>query len=93
MKLTLKHRDFIKLNEGSMWLYQVLKQNLKLPVLGPEEPAINRIRNEYIKTIMIKIPHDHSLQGTKKTIQKILNSFDAVSQYRSIKVIVNVDFY
>jgi primosomal protein N' (replication factor Y) len=24
--------------------------------LGPEEPAINRIRNEYIRTIIIKIP-------------------------------------
>ena len=93
IKLTLKHRDFDKLKEGSMWLYQVMQQNLGIPVLGPEEPAISRIRNEYIRTIMIKIPQNHSLQGTKKTIQKMLNSFDAVSQYRSIKIVVNVDFY
>ena len=93
IKLTLKHRDFEKLKEGSMWLYQVLNQNLLIPVLGPEEPAIGRIRNEYIRTIMIKIPGDASIQGTKKTIQKILNSFDLVSQYRTIKVTVNVDFY
>ena len=93
IKLTLKHRDFEKLKEGSMWLYQVLQQNLTIPVLGPEEPAIGRIRNEYIRTIMIKIPGETSLQGTKKTIQKILNSFDLVSQYRTIKVTVNVDFY
>jgi primosomal protein N' (replication factor Y) len=45
IKLTLKHRDFEKLKEGSMWLYQVLQQNLAIPVLGPEEPAIGRIRN------------------------------------------------
>jgi primosomal protein N' (replication factor Y) len=93
IKLTLKHRDFDKLKEGSMWLYQVLQQNLSIPVLGPEEPAIGRIRNEYIRTIMIKMPVDTSIQGTKKTIQKILNSFDLVSQYRTIKVTVNVDFY
>ena len=93
IKLTLKHRDFEKLKEGSMWLYQVLQQNLTIPVLGPEEPAIGRIRNEYIRTIMIKMPGDASIQGTKKTIQKILNSFDLVSQYRTIKVTVNVDFY
>jgi primosomal protein N' (replication factor Y) len=91
--LTLKHRDFDKLKEGSMWLYQVVQQNLSIPVLGPEEPAISRIRNEYIRTIMIKIPNESSLQGTKKTIQKVLNSFDLVSQYRTIKVTVNVDFY
>ena len=93
IKLTLKHRDFDKLKEGSMWLYQVMKQHLDIPVLGPEEPAIARIRNEYIRTILIKIPPKKNLQGTKKTIQKILNSFESVAQYKSIKVTVNVDFY
>ncbi|WP_353083629.1 primosomal protein N' [Flavobacterium sp.] len=93
VKLTLKHKDFDKLKEGSMWLYQVLSQNLQIPVLGPEEPGINRIRNEYIRTIMVKIPQEGALVSTKKVIQKMLNSFEAVAQYRSIKVTVNVDFY
>ncbi|MGQ7944523.1 replication restart helicase PriA [Flavobacterium sp. WC2509] len=93
IKVTLKQRDFDKLKEGAMWLYQVLSQNLAMPVLGPEEPVISRIRNEYIRTIIIKIPQNTSIAGTKKTIQKILNSFEAVSQYRAIKVTVNVDFY
>ena len=93
IKLTLKHKDFDKLKEGSMWLYQVMQQNFAIPVLGPEEPPISRIRNEYIRTIMIKIPTNHSLLVTKKTIQKMLNSFDVVSQYRAIKIAVNVDFY
>ena len=93
IKLTLKQRDFDKLKEGAMWLYQVLSQNLNIPVLGPEEPAISRIRNEYIRTILIKIPQNTSIASTKKTIQKILNSFESVAQYRAIKVTLNVDFY
>nr|WP_315210478.1 primosomal protein N' [uncultured Flavobacterium sp.] len=93
IKLTLKQRDFNKLKEGSMWLYQVMSQNLNMPVLGPEEPAISRIRNEYIRTIIIKIPQNTSIVNTKKTIQKMLNSFEAVAQYRAIKVTSNVDFY
>ncbi|MFV8373103.1 replication restart helicase PriA [Flavobacterium sp. LB2P74] len=93
IKLTLKQRDFDKLKEGSMWLYQVISQNLNMPVLGPEEPAISRIRNEYIRTIVIKIPQNTSIVNTKKTIQKMLNSFEAVAQYRAIKVTANVDFY
>ncbi|WP_281322299.1 replication restart helicase PriA [Flavobacterium aestivum] len=93
IKLTLKQRDFDKLKEGAMWLYQVLSQNLAMPVLGPEEPVISRIRNEYIRTIIIKIPQQASIGNTKKTIQKILNSFEAVAQYRAIKVTTNVDFY
>ncbi len=93
VKLTLKHRDFDKLKEGAMWLYQVMSQNLALPVLGPEEPPISRIRNEYIRTILIKIPQSSSMGSAKKTIQKILNSFEAVPQYRAIKVAINVDYY
>ena len=93
IKLTLKQRDYDKLKEGSMWLYQVMSQNLNMPVLGPEEPAISRIRNEYIRTIIIKIPQNASIGNTKKTIQKMLNSFEAVAQYRAIKVTLNVDFY
>ena len=66
IKLTLKHRDYEKLKEGSMWLYNVLNQNLNMPILGPEEPAISRIRNEYIRTILIKIPQEKNLGNNKK---------------------------
>jgi primosomal protein N' (replication factor Y) len=93
IKLTLKHKDYDKLKEGSMWLYNVLSQNLPMPILGPEEPAISRIRNEYIRTILIKIPKEKNLSLTKKTIHKIMNSFEAISFYRAIKVTINVDNY
>ncbi len=93
IKLTLRQRDYEKLRDGAMWLYNVLSQNLNIPVLGPEEPAISRIRNEYIRTIMIKLPQGNSLGGTKKAISKILDSFDAVPQYKAIRVSVNVDPY
>ena len=93
VKLTMKHRDFDKLKEGSLWLYNVLAQNLNMPVLGPEEPAISRIRNEYIRTIMIKIPIESHLGKTKQTITRIQQGFEAVPQYRAIKVTINVDVY
>jgi primosomal protein N' (replication factor Y) len=93
IKITLKHRDFEKLKEGSMWLYQVMSQNLNVPVLGPEEPGISRIRNEYLRVILIKIPQKENLGMVKNKVSKMLNSFEAVALYRSIKTIVNVDFY
>ncbi|CAM3441577.1 Primosomal protein N' [Flavobacterium longum] len=93
IKLTLRHRDFDRLTESARWLYNVFSQHLNMPVLGPEEPAIGRIRNEYIRTIMVKIPPEAKLDGTKKTVRKILDSFEAIPQYRNVKVTVNVDFY
>jgi primosomal protein N' (replication factor Y) len=93
IRLTLKHRDFEKLKEGASWLYQVMSQNLNMPVLGPEEPPISRIRNEYIRTVLIKIPQNIPIGSTKKTIQKMLATFEAVPQYRAIKTTINVDYY
>lgn len=93
VRITLKHKDYEKLRDGAMWLYNVLSQNLGVPVLGPEEPAISRIRNEFIRTIMIKIPQGGQLGQVKGSIVKILSSFDAVVQYRAIKVSINADPY
>jgi len=93
VKITLKHRDFEKLKQGSTWLYQVMKQNLDIPVLGPEEPGVSRIRNEYLRVILVKIPQKENLGLVKGKISRMLNSFEAVANYRAIKTVVNVDFY
>lgn len=92
IRITVKHRDFDKLKEGAMWLYNVLQQQLQVPVLGPEEPAVNRIRNEYIRTLLIKIPTTANLGQKKRIVNKCLSSFEAVAAYRSIRVVVNVDY-
>lgn len=91
IRITVKHRNYEKLKESSLWLYNVLKQNLNIPILGPEEPVVSRIRNQYIRTIIIKLPGNIHLGNTKKTIQRVLNSFEAVPQYRSVRTTINVD--
>lgn len=93
VRLTLRHREFEKLKEASFWVYNMLKANLDMPVLGPEEPAISRIRNQYIRVILIKIPQQKPLMSTKNQIQRVLKSFEAVGGYRAVKVTANVDFY
>ena len=93
VRLTLKHKDYEKVRDAALWLYNVLSQNLGVPVLGPEEPGVNRIRNEYIRTIMVKIPQTAALGGTKKAIEKALASFEAIPQYRPVRVTANADPY
>ncbi|MEZ4852644.1 primosomal protein N' [Flavobacterium sp.] len=91
IRITIKHRDFEHLKNASLWLYNVLKQSLNVPILGPEEPMISRIRNQYIRTILIKIPTQTHLGNTKLTITKVLTSFEAIAQYKSVKITSNVD--
>jgi primosomal protein N' (replication factor Y) (superfamily II helicase) len=93
VRLTLKHKDYEKLKEASFWLYNVLNQQLNMPILGPEEPGISRIRNEYIRTIMVKIPLGTAIGNTKRNILRIMESMEAIPQYRAVKVTANADPY
>lgn len=93
VRLTLRHRDYEKVKEAAFWIYNVLSQQLDVPVLGPEEPAVSRIRSEYIRTVMVKIPQGPNLGAAKRVISRSLESFEAVPQYRPVKVTVNADPY
>tara|TARA_R110002073_G_scaffold63391_1_gene158721 strand:- start:7449 stop:9914 length:2466 start_codon:yes stop_codon:yes gene_type:complete len=93
IKITLRHRDYNKVNDGAEWIAKSLRQVFKQYVLGPEFPPISRIRNQYHKNILIKIPQNQSLLKTKEAILKIKNSFLSIKDFRPIKVILNVDNY
>ncbi|SDL66783.1 replication restart DNA helicase PriA [Salinimicrobium catena] len=93
IRLTLRGRDYSRVNEGADWLATSLKNSFYENVLGPEFPPVGRIRNEYYKNILIKIPQKQSLGKTKGLIEKVLQSFKAVGAFRSIRVVVNVDPY
>lgn len=91
IRLTLKCRDYSKTNEAAEWLARALGNVFDRYVLGPEFPPVARIRNEYYKNILIKIPKKQSLGKTKKMVHRILSSFRAIGAYRSVRVVVNVD--
>ena len=93
IKLTLKSRDYSKTNDAADWLARSLENVFRENVLGPEFPPVARIRNEYYKNILIKIPPQQSLGKTKGYINKILTSFRSIGAWRSVRVIINVDPY
>jgi len=93
VKITLKHKDYQKVDAGIIWLSKALQNVFREHVLGPSEPAVSRIRNQYIKNVMIKIPPKQSLGKTKKEIDKIKNTFQAVADFRPIRFIIDVDAY
>ena len=91
IKITLKHKDFNKVEQASVWLAKSLRQIFSEYVLGPESPPIARIRNQFHKNILVKIPQGQSLSKTKEAIIKINNSFYSIKEFRSVKMILNVD--
>ena len=93
IKLTLKHKDYNKVNEGADWLATSLRHVFKDNVLGPEFPIVSRIRNQYHKNILLKIPQKQSLVKTKSVLQKIKMSFSSTKDFRAVRLLINVDNY
>jgi len=93
IKLTLKHKDYNKVNDGAEWLATSLRHVFKANVLGPEFPVVSRIRNQYHKNILIKIPQNQSLIKTKSVLQKIKLRFLSTRDFRDVRLLINVDNY
>ena len=91
IKITFKHKNFNRLNDAAEWFAKSLRNVFKAGILGPEYPPVARIRNQYLKNVIIKIPMGQPLGKTKNSIKRIENSFNAISQFRSVRVIYNVD--
>lgn len=93
IKITLKHKDYNRVNTSADWFAKSLRMVFKENILGPEFPPVSRIRNQYHKNILVKIPNKQSLVKTKEAIIKINNSFSSVKDFRAVRVVLNVDNY
>ena len=91
IRISLKARDFQKVDQAAQWLANVLNQYLPTPVLGPVDPVVARVRNQYIKQLMIKYPDNAQRKQVKENLSRALKSLDAVGQFRAVKVNVDID--
>lgn len=91
IKITFKHKEYNKLNEAAEWFSKGLRNAFGANVLGPEFPPVARIRNQYLKHVLIKIDSKQSPAHVKLNIKRIEKSFNAITFYRSVRVIYNVD--
>jgi primosomal protein N' (replication factor Y) len=93
IKVTLKHKNFTTVEQGASWLGTSMNTHLKEQVLGPTTPVISKVRNYYIKHLIVKIAPKQSVISTKKNMIKIINAFQAIKEFRAIKLIIDVDYY
>ena len=91
IRITMKDISFDKLNSSSNWLNKAIRTNFKGLVLGPVYPEISRIKNKYHKEFLVKLTDLNDLNIFRSKFQLIMKSFDSISKYRSVKVIVDVD--
>jgi len=91
IKLTIKDKSLDKVNIACEWLDKMMRRSYKGDILGPVYPEISRVRNKYQKQFIIKLKNIDSINQFRSILNKTLISFDSISKYRSVRVIVDVD--
>lgn len=94
IELNIKHKEPEKLYVQAEYIATELRKHFADRVIGPEFPLINRIRNYYIKSIMLKFEKDTvSITKVKAILQEVLLQFQTTKLSKGCVVQPDVDPY
>jgi primosomal protein N' (replication factor Y) len=91
--VNVKHKDADVLNVAAQKLANELRLQLGKRVLGPEQPLISRIRNYYLKQIIIKSDRETAVQKVKSLLKETILQINVDTSFKGVLVQVDVDPY
>lgn len=91
--LTIKHPDKKISQQAAQELANVLRNKLGgVRILGPGEPMISKIRNQYLMNLLIKIPRNQIPLGLiKQHLSESILQLQQQKEFKTVRVIVDVD--
>lgn len=92
IKIVIKHKDYRIAEEASNKLKHLLEQHLKVIIMGPASPYVSKIRNLYIREILIKIKRNHpDTSSIKSAIKQCMKEVQQDKLYRQALIFADVD--
>jgi len=92
IKLTIKHESKHTCAKAAAQLAEKLADRLgRTRVLGPEAPLIDRIRNQHLEEIMVKLERNLNLKAVKQYMQEQVNELLTEKNLKGTSVVVDVD--
>ena len=90
IQITLKHKQAEAVNDCAIILGNTLRTQLGNSILGPTTPVISKVRNMYLRQILIKLKKDHQhILSSKMFIQESINSM--YKQFSTVRISIDVD--
>ncbi|WPP52075.1 primosomal protein N' [Catalinimonas niigatensis] len=93
IRITIKNPDKTLCSKAAKQLSESLRKVLGLErVLGPEEPLISRLRNQYLMQLMIKLERKQTfIQEVKKIIIDHCTLLEKDKQLKGTRTVIDVD--
>ncbi|MFY8090088.1 MAG: replication restart helicase PriA [Chitinophagaceae bacterium] len=93
INITIKHKINQIAEAAAHIMYKGLEQLLKPYLQGPAQPPVDRIRNQFLWDILLKLPKDAKLlQQTKMLIEQQIVIIKSHPNYKASSIVVDVDF-
>lgn len=89
--VTLRHRDGAVLRRGADDLAAAMRAKFSNRVFGPNTPPVDRVRDEYITEILLKIEGGASMSRARMLLRGIMAETLRRAEYKYLTVICNVD--
>lgn len=89
--ITLKHKRREQVDKVANQLVRQMKKSFGRRVLGPEYPFISRVRNYFHKDILLKIEQELSVRNAKIILNTIIEDLQQQKDFKSTRVIIDVD--
>ncbi len=92
VQITLRHKDVLVVEKAALYLANHIRKAKIGELLGPTMPLISRVRNLYLRDILIKTDHNTpDLQTFKKVIKENLDLLRGEKELKSVWISVDVD--
>jgi len=91
IQVRLLYRDYKLLNDAARVLATQLHTIFPGQVLGPEYPLVSRIKNQFIKQVLIKTSRKESVVAVKKELQAQLDDFSSLREFKRVRIRIDVD--
>jgi primosomal protein N' (replication factor Y) (superfamily II helicase) len=91
IQINIKDKQNTLVDSASGILAEELKKSFGPRVLGPEYPLVSRIKNKYIKTILIKYERNASLGKVKELIMNSINHVKSIQKLKYVQIMIDVD--
>jgi primosomal protein N' (replication factor Y) len=92
IQLTIKHFEQAIAEKAAIYLANLLAVKLsKQRILGPEKPLVERIRNQFLFEIMIKLEKTLNLKAAKGFIAEQVLEMQLSKDFKGISIVIDVD--
>lgn len=92
IQITFKHKKSDVVSGAAFLFADGLKKNFDKYMVGPAQPVVNRVRNQYLMELMLKLPKDAALiNGCKQIILETITAVHQEKAFRMVNIVPDVD--